>query len=87
MIGFDVLHRCTVGDNRGRLAESLRQALGRSDLVVLIGGLGPTGDDLTKETAAEVCGKHLVMDAESRSQMCIRDRCTAMTDLGSAGIL
>ena len=69
VIGFDVLHRCTVGDNRGRLAESLRQALGRSDLVVLIGGLGPTGDDLTKETAAEVCGKHLVMDEESRSRI------------------
>ncbi|HIU32652.1 MAG TPA: competence/damage-inducible protein A [Candidatus Caccousia avistercoris] len=68
-IGIDVLHVCTVGDNPGRLEEALRTALGRSGLVVLTGGLGPTNDDLTKETAARVCGKRLVPHEESRRRI------------------
>ncbi len=67
--GIDVLRRFTVGDNPARLEETLRLALSRSDLVVLIGGLGPTKDDLTKEIAARVCGKQLVMHEESRRRI------------------
>jgi len=50
--GVDVYHQSVVGDNMGRLVESIRIACGRSDLVILSGGLGPTEDDLTKEAVA-----------------------------------
>ena len=53
-LGIDMHYRVTVGDNTYRLADALRQALSRSDIVFAIGGLGPTQDDLTKETVAQV---------------------------------
>lgn len=63
--GINLLFSSTVGDNPERLRAAMKQALERSDLVVTTGGLGPTGDDLTKETIAEVAGKKLVMHEES----------------------
>ena len=54
-----------VGDNRTRLVATLRQALERADMVVTIGGLGPTDDDLTKEAVGEVFGVPLVVDEPS----------------------
>lgn len=52
------LHRKVVlGDNLNRLAEGLRTALARADLVIVGGGLGPTDDDLTREAIAEVLGE------------------------------
>ena len=66
-LGIDVYYRVTVGDNVDRLADSLRTALSRSDLVVTIGGLGPTQDDLTKETIAEVLGEPMEIDPESET--------------------
>lgn len=59
-LGISVYHQAVVGDNPGRLKEALLEALERSDLVVMSGGLGPTYDDLTKETVAEVLGRPLV---------------------------
>ena len=53
-MGIAVLHRSSVGDNRERLAEEIRLALKRSDIVITSGGLGPTPDDLTKEVCCEV---------------------------------
>ena len=50
--GVSVYHHAVVGDNPERLAETLSMALSRSDLVIMSGGLGPTFDDLTKETVA-----------------------------------
>ena len=64
-LGIDVFYRVTVGDNAARLAETLQRALSRADLVITIGGLGPTQDDLTKETIAEVLGERMVADPES----------------------
>lgn len=64
-LGISLLHESTVGDNRERLHDALRLALSRSDLVITTGGLGPTGDDLTKETIAEAAGRKLVMHEES----------------------
>ncbi len=64
-LGIPVYHQSVVGDNPKRLAEELRAAFSRADLVILTGGLGPTCDDLTKETVAEVFGSRLVMDAEA----------------------
>lgn len=64
-LGIDVYYRVTVGDNAARLEDALKTALYRADLVITIGGLGPTQDDLTKEAIAEVLGERMVMDPES----------------------
>ncbi|MBQ3076332.1 MAG: competence/damage-inducible protein A [Clostridia bacterium] len=55
-LGFNVYHHTVVGDNPARLAEAVEQALSRSDLVITTGGLGPTYDDLTKQTVANALG-------------------------------
>lgn len=65
MLGLNVYYQTTVGDNEERLSEVIRTALNRSDIVVLNGGLGPTEDDLTKETCAKVMGLPLVKDAHT----------------------
>lgn len=52
--GFSVLYHTTVGDNPGRLKAVVEEAMTRSDLIITTGGLGPTQDDLTKETIAEI---------------------------------
>lgn len=64
-IGVSMLYACTVGDNPQRLEQTLKSSLERCDLVITTGGLGPTEDDLTKETIAKVAGKRLVEDAGS----------------------
>lgn len=64
-IGVNLLFACTVGDNPGRLRAALEEALGRSDVVITTGGLGPTDDDLTKETIADVAGVPLVEHEDS----------------------
>lgn len=51
-IGVDVLFHTVVGDNESRIAELIEQALARSDVVIITGGLGPTHDDLTREAIA-----------------------------------
>lgn len=61
-VGVSVYYQSVVGDNQARLAGAVREALDRADIVITTGGLGPTGDDLTKETIAAVCGLKLVMD-------------------------
>ena len=53
-LGIDVYYKSTVGDNLQRGAGVLAQALGRSDAVIISGGLGPTDDDLTREIVSEV---------------------------------
>lgn len=64
-LGLSCYYQSVVGDNAERLKGALTTALERSDIVILSGGLGPTTDDLTKETAAEVMGMPLVMDDHS----------------------
>lgn len=61
-LGIDCYHQVVVGDNPERLAAQISESLSRSDLVILTGGLGPTYDDLTKETVAKVLGRDLVED-------------------------
>lgn len=60
--GIEVYYHTVVGDNPGRLEELLEVAKNRSDLVVLCGGLGPTEDDLTKDTVASFLHYSLVED-------------------------
>ena len=69
LLGLSLYHQVTVGDNRGRLSEAIRTAIKRSDIVILIGGLGPTEDDLTKEVCAEVMGFPLVEDPHTRARL------------------
>lgn len=64
-LGISVYHHTTVGDNPQRLRDALALALSRSDIVITTGGLGPTQDDLSKETAAALLGRGMVFDAES----------------------
>ncbi|HEX9436716.1 MAG TPA: CinA family nicotinamide mononucleotide deamidase-related protein [Candidatus Limnocylindria bacterium] len=56
-LGIDCLWVSTVGDNLGRATEVVSRALGRSDLIVCTGGLGPTEDDLTREAIAAALGE------------------------------
>ena len=70
-LGIPCYHQSVVGDNPARLRATLELALSRSDLIFLTGGLGPTADDLTKETAASVMGKTLVLHEPSYER--IRD--------------
>lgn len=64
-IGVDVYSHTVVGDNQERLTGAIEQSHRRSDVVILTGGLGPTKDDLTKETVASFCGRKLVYDEQA----------------------
>src|SRR3990172_814007 len=64
-LGVRVLYHTTVGDELEPMAEVFRQAIGRADVVVATGGLGPTADDLTREAIAEATGRRLVLDREA----------------------
>ena len=61
-LGISHTHRQTVGDNMERLVEALRLALSRADIVITIGGLGPTEDDITREAIANALGDETVVD-------------------------
>jgi nicotinamide-nucleotide amidase len=63
-IGIEVVRKTVVGDNRELLAEAFRDALDRVPLVIASGGLGPTEDDLTRETVAELLGRKLQRNDE-----------------------
>jgi nicotinamide-nucleotide amidase len=63
-IGVSLYRRSTIGDNHERLLTALRQALADSDVVLTIGGLGPTDDDITRNTLAEAMGDTLRHDEE-----------------------
>ncbi|MBD5085356.1 MAG: competence/damage-inducible protein A [Clostridiales bacterium] len=63
-LGLNVLYHSVVGDNPGRLRAAVELAKSRADVIVTTGGLGPTCDDLTKQTLAECFGKRLVFHPE-----------------------
>ena len=58
-LGIEVVRKTVVGDNREVMAEAFRDALGRVELIIASGGLGPTQDDVTRETVAELLGRKL----------------------------
>jgi len=60
--GIDVFQQITVGDNPARLTAAILRALGRSDVVITSGGLGPTVDDITMETVAHILRRPLVLN-------------------------
>ena len=73
-IGVNVYHQAVVGDNAQRLREQLERSFSQCDLVVLTGGLGPTYDDLTKETVAELFGREMEFNQEAYDGILRSDR-------------
>ena len=68
-LGIGVYFQTVCGDNPDRLKSVLEVAKQRADLIITTGGLGPTADDLTKETIAAAFGKSLVRDEESMARL------------------
>ena len=68
-LGIDVYFRTTVGDNELRIAQAIEIALGRADLIITTGGLGPTVDDVTREGVARATGRTLVLHPELLAQI------------------
>ncbi|MFP7412597.1 competence/damage-inducible protein A [Priestia filamentosa] len=68
-LGVNVYYHTVVGDNPKRLETAIEAAKKRADLLVFTGGLGPTKDDLTKETVAKSLGRSLVSHEESLSSI------------------
>lgn len=81
-LGLSCYYQDVVGDNEERLCETIRTALGRADILLISGGLGPTQDDLTKEAAAKVMGRSLYLHEESKAsiQRFFEDRGLEITD-------
>ena len=69
ILGLSLFYQITVGDNKDRLESVLSQALSRSDILIITGGLGPTQDDITKETVAKVLKRELILDEESKQRI------------------
>ncbi|RUA15880.1 MAG: competence/damage-inducible protein A [Clostridia bacterium] len=63
-IGVNLYYKTTVGDNRERLEDVLRQGLSRNDVVIVTGGLGPTVDDITREAVSDATGRPLELRSE-----------------------
>lgn len=64
-LGFNVFFQTVVGDNEKRLENAVNSALGRADVIITSGGLGPTNDDLTKETVAKALGLNMAEDEKT----------------------
>ena len=64
-LGICVYHHSVVGDDPHRLGECVEEGLSRSDVVIISGGLGPTKDDLTKETVAALFGRKMKLHEPS----------------------
>jgi len=67
--GIELIRTSTVGDDLTRIVEALREAMNRSSIVITTGGLGPTEDDLTRESVAQVTGRPLVFQSHLMEQI------------------
>jgi nicotinamide-nucleotide amidase len=63
-LGVEVVAMSAIGDDRNRLADAVRQAISRSPILIMTGGLGPTEDDLTREAVAQALDRRLVLSTE-----------------------
>jgi len=68
-LGIDLYFVSQVGDNQGRIVETLRRAWERSDLVVITGGLGPTEDDLARESISMMLGETMQVDPTLEAEL------------------
>ncbi|MFC1974228.1 competence/damage-inducible protein A [Chloroflexota bacterium] len=76
LLGIDLYWVTQVGDNRSRMVDVLRCAWSRSEFIITTGGLGPTEDDLMRETIAELFGEEMKVDPELEQML--RDRFHSM---------
>lgn len=67
--GFDVYRMTSIHDRKEDIINSLTEASGKSDVVLITGGLGPTSDDITKQTLCDFFNTHLVINAEVLSMI------------------
>jgi nicotinamide-nucleotide amidase len=63
-LGIEVVRKVIIGDDRTGLREAFREALEHAELVIAIGGLGPTEDDVTREAVSELLGRKLILDEQ-----------------------
>ncbi|MGI8988024.1 MAG: competence/damage-inducible protein A [Bryobacteraceae bacterium] len=68
-LGVEVTTKCVVGDDRERLADTVRRAIRRSEIVILSGGLGPTEDDVTRDAVALAIDRKLIFHPEIGEQL------------------
>lgn len=68
-LGVTLHRQVVVGDNPARIREAIHTAIGRADVVITTGGLGPTADDITKETCAEALGLPMERSPEAEKQV------------------
>src|SRR5690242_1170475 len=68
-LGVEVIAKYVVGDDRDRLADTVRRAIARSEIVILSGGLGPTEDDVTRDAVALAIDRKLVFHPEISEQL------------------
>ncbi len=68
-LGIDLYFVSQVGDNQGRIVDTLRRAWERSDLIIMTGGLGPTEDDLTRESISALLGETRQVDPRLEAEL------------------
>ena len=71
-IGLNLFYRTTVGDNQQRIVDVLRLALSRADVIITTGGLGPTIDDMTRQSVAAAVDQPLTFRPELMEQIAAR---------------
>ncbi len=68
-LGIDLYFVSQVGDNQGRIVETLQRAWERSDLIIMTGGLGPTEDDLARESISALLGETMQVDPKLEADL------------------
>ena len=68
-LGIDLYFVSQVGDNLGRIVETLKRAWGRSDIIIMTGGLGPTEDDLARESISTLLGETMQVDPQLEAEL------------------
>ena len=68
-LGIDLYFVSQVGDNQGRIVETLKRAWERSDLIIMTGGLGPTEDDLARESISALLGETMQVDPKLEAEL------------------
>jgi nicotinamide-nucleotide amidase len=71
-IGMNLFYTTSVGDNRGRIADVIRLAMSRVHVVITCGGLGPTVDDMTRQSVADATNRELIFHQELLDQIAVR---------------
>ncbi len=74
LLGVEVVAKHVMGDDRERISQAVQDCVGRSNIVILIGGLGPTEDDVTREAVAAALGLELKLSLEQESILISRFR-------------